>query len=297
MPPTPLQHRFAGPNRYETAVAVSRACFPTSPTVFLATGENFPDALAAGAVAGALGAPLLLTRARRLLDPVAAELVRLAPREVVVVGSGTAVSMLVADLVAHRTGAVVRRIGGSDRYATAAAVGDLLTTPQHEVFVVSGENFPDATAAAAAAAHRGASMVLTRHDRLPAASLEALVRRNPATVTVVGGTDVVGRAVTDAITRQVRPTTLRRVTGSNRYATAAAVARYVWPDGSPRALLATGENFPDALAAGPAAALVGAPVLLTRARWVPSQTTAALTTHGTREIGLVGGADVARAPA
>ncbi|WP_374929464.1 cell wall-binding repeat-containing protein [Kytococcus sedentarius] len=295
--PTPLLQRFAGATRYDTAVALSRASFTTSPTVFLATGENFPDALAAGAVAGAMGAPLLLTRAHKLLDAVADELVRLAPQTVVLVGSTTALSAFVESLVRLRTGALVTRVGGSDRYATAAAVADLLTTPQHEVFVVCGEDFPDATAAAAAAAHCGSPLLLTRRDRVPPATLEALARRNPATVTLVGGPDVVGPAVASTIAQRVRPTTLQRVTGSNRYATAAAVARHVWPDGSPRALVATGENFPDALAAGPAAALVGAPVLLTRARWTPSATTEALRTHGTVELGIAGGTDVAHTPA
>lgn len=295
-PPTTFI-RIAGPTRYDTAVALTRASFSTSPTVFLATGEDFPDALTAGAVAGGTGTPLLLTRSDRLLEAVAEELVRLAPDRVVVVGSSAAISTSVEAAVQRRTRARVDRLGGRDRYATAVAVGDLLTTPQHEVFVVSGENFPDATAAAAAAAHRGASMVLTRRGRLPGSSWEALARRNPATVTLVGGPDVISPAVAEEISARLRPARVRRVTGSNRYATAAAVAHEVWPDGSARAVLATGENFPDALAAGPAAALVGGPVLLTRARWVPSQTTTALTTHGTVECAVAGGADVALAPA
>ena len=55
--------RLAGQNRYDTAVAVSADGFPTgAPVVFVATGENFPDGLAASAVAGVLGGPVLLDR-------------------------------------------------------------------------------------------------------------------------------------------------------------------------------------------------------------------------------------------
>lgn len=295
-PALPIR-RFAGANRYETAVALSRASFVTAPTVLLATGQNFPDALAAGAVAGSMGAPLLLTRSDRLPPVVADELSRLAPQRVVVVGSASALSTQVEQLVRQVTPAQVTRVGGADRYATAALLGDLLTTPQHQVFVVSGENFPDATAAAAAAAHRGASMVLSRRDRLPPDSLRALQRRSPATITLVGGQDVVSPAVEQVIATAVAPTTLERVSGSTRYETAVALAAEIWPDGSPRAVLATGEDFPDALAAGPVAALVGAPLLLTRSRWTPSPTAAALGFFGTVEVAVAGGPDVAVDPA
>ena len=101
-PPTTFI-RIAGPTRYDTAVALARASFSTSPTVFLATGGDFPDALAAGAVAGATGAPLLLTRSDRLLEAVAEELVRLAPDRVVVVGSPAAISTSVEAAVQRRT--------------------------------------------------------------------------------------------------------------------------------------------------------------------------------------------------
>ncbi|MDZ4179722.1 MAG: PQQ-dependent sugar dehydrogenase, partial [Coriobacteriia bacterium] len=62
-PPTTLT-RIAGANRYQTAAAIARAAFPSgSSTAVVATGEQFPDALAASGLAGALGAPVLLTTA------------------------------------------------------------------------------------------------------------------------------------------------------------------------------------------------------------------------------------------
>ena len=68
--PTATFVRFAGANRYETATKIVDFFFknPAVPpfaatpvhTVYIASGLNFPDALAGGALAGAQGAPLLL---------------------------------------------------------------------------------------------------------------------------------------------------------------------------------------------------------------------------------------------
>ena len=52
----------AGTDRYDTARLAALAAFPTGATnAVLASGQNFPDGLAAADLAGALGAPLLLT--------------------------------------------------------------------------------------------------------------------------------------------------------------------------------------------------------------------------------------------
>lgn len=89
--------RLAGNNRYETAVAVSQArSLPAPNFVFLATGENFPDALSAAAQAGPEDATLLLTRPTCLPDVVQAELDRLGRPNVVVLGGQLAVSQAAA---------------------------------------------------------------------------------------------------------------------------------------------------------------------------------------------------------
>ncbi|MEA3502857.1 MAG: cell wall-binding repeat-containing protein, partial [Actinomycetota bacterium] len=71
--------RIAGSNRYATAAAVSTQTFPTADTVYLATGLNFPDALAAGPVAAANGAPILLVRTDSVPSETLDEIDRLKP--------------------------------------------------------------------------------------------------------------------------------------------------------------------------------------------------------------------------
>ena len=92
--------RIAGADRFATAVEIAKAGFPTTaPVVFLATGLNYPDALAAGPVAAKLGGPLLLTLPDQLPVSVRDELVSLAPATVYLVGGTGAVSTAVQNAV------------------------------------------------------------------------------------------------------------------------------------------------------------------------------------------------------
>ena len=87
--------RISSVNGYDAAAAVSRAHFPVAntPTVYIANGANFPDALSAGAPAARMGAPMLLVPATGTLPAqIKAELVRLKPTKIVVVGGNAVVS-------------------------------------------------------------------------------------------------------------------------------------------------------------------------------------------------------------
>lgn len=94
--------------------------------VYVALGTNFPDALAAGAAAGAAGAPVLLVPTN---PPIPAsiqdELLRLDPKAVRIVGGTTAVSQEMEDAIAALLpAAAVGRFAGGDRYATSATLSE-----------------------------------------------------------------------------------------------------------------------------------------------------------------------------
>lgn len=79
--------RLAGENRFGTAAAVSAAGFePGVANVFIATGANFPDALAGGAAGAASGTPVLLVTADSVPGEIRAELQRLQPQAITVLG-------------------------------------------------------------------------------------------------------------------------------------------------------------------------------------------------------------------
>ena len=94
--------RLAGPSRYETSAAISRASFkPGVPAVYISSGTNFPDALSAAPVAGMQNAPVLLVPNSSIPADVQTELDRLNPAHIYVVGGTATIS---ADVQAQLAG-------------------------------------------------------------------------------------------------------------------------------------------------------------------------------------------------
>ncbi|MGI8537977.1 MAG: cell wall-binding repeat-containing protein [Mycobacteriales bacterium] len=262
--------RVAGDDRYQTAALLSADTFgPGVNVVHLSDGATFPDALAAGAAAAAGDGPVLLTTARALPAVTADELVRLRPARVVVTGGTAAVSDQVLDQVRSLTGAGVTRAGGQDRYDTAAQLSAATFRAGVEsVWVATGESASDALSASAAAGAAGGPVLLLRPDGVPAPVEAELRRLAPRRIVIAGGGSAVPEAVRILLTRLAPAVT--RVAGPDRYATSAAISTYGFPAlTAARVLLASGEQFPDALVAAPVAARQRGPVLLVRPTCVP----------------------------
>ena len=147
------------------------------------------------------------------------------------------------------------RLAGADRYETAAALA--VDRPcLGAAAVVNGSNFPDGLAAAST----GLPVLLVQQDAVPAATAEYL-EWCAGHVVVIGGESVVSPTVVDDIIAITGGGTVERLAGDDRYSTAVAVAE--WGGGACDVILATGENFPDALAAGSLSFAAQAPILLT----------------------------------
>ncbi len=283
---TPVVHRRGGADRVGTAVELSRATFVAGvDTVLVAAAGTFPDALSGAAAAGTVPGPVLLVAAEAVPDVVVAELERLAPRRIVVLG-GTGVVGQAVEARLATLAPIVQRVAGADRYATSAAIsaaffGDGVS----EVWVASGASFADALPAGPAAGRAGGPLLLTAADALPAVVEDELRRLAPQRIVLLGGPAVVGGAVADRL-GAIAPTT--RVAGEDRYGTAAAVAQRVFP--AARSLVvASGEAFADALAAGPVALVGGGPVLLVTRDAVPAATDAELRRLRPEVITIAGG--------
>jgi hypothetical protein len=94
---------------------------PHTQVVYVATGENFPDALGAAATAALGLGPVLLVQQNAVPAPTLAELNRLQPPEIVIVGGTAVISNGVeAQLEGLAWGPTVTRIAGANRYDTAA---------------------------------------------------------------------------------------------------------------------------------------------------------------------------------
>ncbi len=202
--------RLAGPTRYETAVEISQAHFPSgAATVLVATGEAFPDALAGSVAAAQHTAPVLLVRHNLIPDATAAELTRLAPDRIVVLGGPGAISDDVAIQLAAFTDGPVTRLAGPTRYETAAAIADAVfpsdVPPDGQVYAATGENFPDALAGSVMAGLRGAPVLLVpTASAVPSAILQQMGRLTPAQLIVLGGTGAVSQQVVDELLAAAR---------------------------------------------------------------------------------------------
>lgn len=276
-----IASRLSGPDRYATAAAISRRTFDPFPsnqgTVYVADGTNFPDGLAAGPAAAKSGGPVLLVPPSGPLPAsVTTELTRLHPNKIIVVGGPSSVSDAVKTALQAYSAQTVQRIFGSDRYATAAAISAAtFPTPfapgAGVVYVATGMNWPDALAGGPAAAHDGGPLLLVPGTgTLPASVTTELTRIKPNRIVVLGSTGSVSAAEMTALDAYDTGGGVSRLSGPDRYATAAAVSAAVFDPGVPAAYVTTGLNFPDALGGGAAAGFVGGPVLLVKTNEVPA---------------------------
>jgi putative cell wall-binding protein len=322
--------RYRGATEPATSVLVADAYFPQPATVVLAGRSDFVAQLAGGSLAARLDAPLLLTEESGLA-PEVDELLRDGVRTVVLAGGAVPFEPIVARQVRAaldgrpaptedpspspsgdpspspspipEPGPLVRqptepveRLAGIGRLETAVATSRQLFADQtaHGVVLARADQFPDALTGAPLAVRRGGPLLLSANQELPQVTADEVTRVLPTggTVTLLGGEAALGAPVVSAL--EERGYRTERVSGSNRFATAVAVATAL---GEPDpVLVASGNRFPDALGAGPAAAAIGGAVLLSADESLPPETAAYLDAHAEAQTYAVGGPAAAAIP-
>jgi putative cell wall-binding protein len=268
--------RISGTDRVGTAVAVSEESFEEADTVVIASGFSFPDSIAAGPLAAVLDAPVLTSFPEWLDDRIVDEIDRLGATNVVVVGRAANLDESVVDELVERTALDeedVRRIFGADEPSTAARVAAEVRahTGQRDVLVALGSHpdegsaWPDALTAGSHGALTGQPVLLVDRDGLPDVTRTALEEAD--TVTIVGGSAAISPAIAEEIGDVVDD--VRRLSGADRFATAAAVADDLLDRGDAavdRLWAATGSNYADALAAAAALSHTGELLILVDGR-------------------------------
>lgn len=193
------------------------------------------------------------------------------------------------------SGIEVKRLRGAGRVETAVAVSrdlyprsELEPTPAAAAVIARADDFADALAGVPLAQAVGGPLLLSGRDALSPATAEELRRAVApgAVVHLLGGP----AALSEQVAADVEALGLRpeRLSGSSRYATAAAIAAEL-PDAD-SAMVVSGVSFADALAASSPAAVQGWPVLLTLPTALPAETRAALDARDVRRVVVVGGA-------
>ena len=288
----PAVTRVYGDNRYDTAVAVSQEAYPSGPVrvVYIATGANFPDALGAAAAAASQKGPLLLVAPDSVPASVDAELSRLAPARIVVVGGTNAINDAVfVQLTTHQSN--ITRLAGTDRYETSRLIaGDAFRSGASAAYIATGANFPDALSAGAVAGSQHAPVVLVDGSQgsVDDATLGLLSGLGVSTATIVGGPNAVGGAAEASLRAHV--TNVTRYSGDTRFETSAKLNHASFPNGAPTVFLATGYAFPDALAGAAAAGAANSPLYVVQTSCVPSAAASDVFFLKAAAVELLGGA-------
>jgi putative cell wall-binding protein/beta-lactamase class A len=283
---TPTMTRISGADRYVVSAKVSKEGFPSgSDVAYLTTGTKFPDALSGAPAAAVEDAPLLLTAGGSLPSAIATELARLAPERVVILGSTASVSSAVQTAVAAavRSGAAgvaptIQRIDGRDRYAVSRSLVSSVFDEAPHVYVATGENYPDALAASAAAGAQRIPVVLVRGSArtVDAATVELLRSLGTQRVSIAGGTPSVSSGVGDSLRNQ--GFAVGRLQGADRFSASVAVSRSAFPTAS-RAFLTNGYGFADGLSGAALAARTKSPLYLSRTACVPDDVKSDITSR------------------
>jgi len=260
----PVTTRIQGPSRYHTAAKVSEESWEKADTVILATGDNFPDALAGVPLAAAKKAPILLVheskKSKQLINVTKNEISRLGAKNVYILGSNSVIAPEI-EMELRNMKLSVTRLGGSGRYQTAALIAEELgkTVQSDGAVVVNGTNFPDALAIASYAAQEGMPILLTPKAELDNYTKESLAGKER--VYIAGSKDVVSLGIEQYLKGNFSVT---RLGGSNRYHTNRLIVDHFNKKESynGQAYVAVGDDFADALTGAVLAAKKKAPLLL-----------------------------------
>ena len=259
--------RLAGQGRYETAVSISKETFTSTDTVVLAYSMNYADALAGVPFAKHLNAPILLTNTNELDRNALFEMHRLRAKNVKILGGEGAISDKVVTAL-ENSGFNVERIAGKTRFSTAAAIAEKLNESPEEVFFVYGLNYADALSASSIASIKNAPIIyLTTKGELDSytkAYLEKLKNKKCVKKAyVIGGEGVISNDMMNNTAKALGLSKATRVAGDDRFSTCIEVNKMFADDLSGKTIcVATGMDFPDALAGGVYAAKNNAPLFL-----------------------------------
>ncbi len=277
-----MSKRMDGKDRFDVAINVSREGWPNgADVVLIANYKAFADALSGSPLAYQENAPILLTAADKLDARILAELKRLNPQKVVLIGGAGSISMKIPGILKDNGFKRIERIDGKDRFEVAYNIARKLR-PAETAVIANGLNFPDALAIAPYAAAKGYPILLTKSDSLPLKINEAIKQLNFRTTIISGGEASVGKAVAGKLPGA------KRIGGKDRFEVSANIVSQLSPNPQ-KAFVATGMSFADALTGSVLAAKQNAPLLLAHPTIVPETVKTVIQKHNVNDFVILGG--------
>ncbi|MBF1052374.1 MAG: cell wall-binding repeat-containing protein [Peptostreptococcus sp.] len=273
--------RISGPGRVETSIEISRFENTKSKTVILADARNYPDALAASNLTGGRYSVILVQN--QLTQEIINEISRLETQDLIILGGTNSISEDIERGLANIGGIKnISRIAGENRYDTCQKIFN--HAKKKSLILASGEKFPDALATSSILDQAG--LLLTKSGQLPSEVQAAIEALNHDSFLIVGGENSVQEGLASGIVNQFQYASHTRISGNNRYETSTKIGdRLV----SSTVILASGENFPDALAASTLAQKIEAPILLVSKDKIDQSVIDYFKNHNIKKVLVVGG--------
>lgn len=263
--PTPAQTvkiRLGGIDRIKTSLLIANNYNSGKvDNIVLATGNNFPDSLSGSVLAKKLNAPILLignsTQKAEVYSFIKSHLN--AGGKVTILGGSGVIGNDVISSIKSLGFLNIERLGGIDRFSTNSQIYSKLNVSQGTPIVIAtAYNFPDALGMSSISSMKGYPIILSNQNSLPQAAINYINKINPQTIYIAGGTGV----ISDNVLNAIKGYNVVRLGGSTRYDTSLKIANYFQNEFSNTVSIATGSNFPDALAGSILSAKESAPILL-----------------------------------
>lgn len=273
--------RISGPGRVETSIEISKFENTKSKTVILADARNYPDALAASNLTNGRYSVILVQN--QLTQAIINEITRLEAQDLIILGGTNSISEDIEKDLANIAGVKnISRIAGETRYDTCQKI--FSQAKKKSLVLASGEIFPDALATSSILDQAG--LLLTRSGQLPSEAQAAIKDLNHDNFLIVGGENSVQESLATSISNQYQYASHTRISGNNRYETSAKIGERLV---SSTVILASGENFPDALAASTLAQKIDSPILLVSKDKIDQSVIDYFKKHNIKKALVVGG--------
>ncbi|UOQ44822.1 cell wall-binding repeat-containing protein [Halobacillus salinarum] len=255
--------RISGTTRYKTASAFANKVAPHSlGAVFIASGKNYPDALAGGVLNHSNNGMVLLVQDKGdIVTHKINEVKRLLKKggKVYILGGPGAVSEKIKKQFERHFS--VERIAGNTRVKTAIEIANKVDANPNEIFVSYGFNFADALAIVPYASEKEIPVLLNGSKKELSSELKNYIQTHPSIkkVTIIGGPGVVSQSSELSLKQMVG--SVERVSSTTRELTALAIAKKYYGDTN-KVAISNGQRFPDSLSGSRFAFKNGMPILL-----------------------------------
>ena len=295
--------RYAGNDRFATAVSISKALTKKSSYVVIASGMDYHDALAGVPLAHALNAPILLSSAKGLDTKTISEIKRRGAKKAIILSTSGAVPTTVETQLSKAGIAKknVERIKGSTCYETSAKIAKRLQKATGKqptsAFFVYSDGFADALSISNVAALKGAPIFYINAKGSVDKNISSYLKSLKYSIYtyILGGPKLISSNAETNIKKN-NVYSVSRIYGADRYETCRWV-NFVFSSTlkGTQPCLVTGLNFPDALAGGVLAASTKSPIILV-ANKVTEEQQKTLTDYkkrnGIKKICVLGGTGV-----